>query len=247
MFQSQARCQPRGDQELDIMDEKELLVSISSEMPAPWRPRHVTIGGGGNRWFQSQARCQPRGDHFDNFGIIGYESVSISSEMPAPWRHGHNSAHPSRLPCFNLKRDASPVATTSIWADVSGALNVSISSEMPAPWRLPFLKVDSLSTLLFQSQARCQPRGDTTTFHIYSALVAFQSEARCQPRGDYDLLFWRLSSITVSTSSEMPAQWGPCNQMGTPSCIHRFNLKRDASPVATLSDQNAGKRLLSFN
>src|SRR6266702_3060645 len=61
-FQSQARCQPRGD--LSGIGERigGKNVSISSEMPAPWR-RPVTLSG-----------------------YASLRMVSISSEMPAPWR-----------------------------------------------------------------------------------------------------------------------------------------------------------------
>src|SRR6266568_9032852 len=90
MFQSQARCQPRGDGDLfgKPGGSRSSAVSISSEMPAPWRPEATTntieFTTGFNlkrdaspvatRWvdssieydlkFQSQARCQPRGDRW---------------------------------------------------------------------------------------------------------------------------------------------------------------------------------------
>src|SRR6266705_2378287 len=59
----------------------------------------------------------------------------ISSEMPVPWRPEATTSAIEFTTGFNLKRDASPVATR--WVDSS-------------------IEYD----LKFQSQARCQPRGD---------------------------------------------------------------------------------------
>src|SRR6266700_901711 len=88
--------------------------------------------------------------------------------------------------CFNLKRDASPVATACI--DCAG-------------------KVIGV----FQSQARCQPRGDKRGYDWKrKGIDMFQSQARCQPRGDVEKA---LSCLCL---------------------LWCFNLKRDASPVATL-------------
>src|SRR6266699_1292391 len=64
-----------------------IVISISDEMPGPWRPyailqRHSKIGG-----FQSQTRCQAPGD-------VYLHTSRRESE--------HN---------FNLRRDARPLAT----------------------------------------------------------------------------------------------------------------------------------------
>src|SRR6266568_2913686 len=74
--------------------------------------------------------------------------VSISSEMPAPWRPCKHSLYQLNCLCFNLKRDASPVATY-------------------AALRTGEIKV------LFQSQARCQPRGDVMS------VVSRKKEGSC--------------------------------------------------------------------
>jgi len=62
--------------------------------------------------------------------------------------------------CFNLKRDASPVATLKARSEARN--------------------YDE-----FQSQARCQPRGDLVEEGESDLdTTKFQSQARCQPRGD---------------------------------------------------------------
>src|SRR6266568_4212857 len=63
VFQSQARCQPRGDQGTTLSIPRNSIVSISSEMPAPWRLLDLVKSLYLYLQFQSQARCQPRGDH----------------------------------------------------------------------------------------------------------------------------------------------------------------------------------------
>ena len=128
VFQSQARCQAPGDARSCIAITTSFHVSISSEMPGPWRRMKI--------W----ACCDM--------------SVSISSEMPGPWRR-RASLHHRNEESFNLKRDARPLATPGIRRQSSAGFNlkrdarplatylifsmsllvVSISSEMPGPWR----------------------------------------------------------------------------------------------------------------
>src|SRR6266702_4471162 len=86
-------------------------VSISSEMPAPWRPLDSEPEEDMDAPFQSQARCKPRGDHMSTAELAQKCYVSISSEMPAPWRQQLREVLRRDTLCFNLKRDASPVAT----------------------------------------------------------------------------------------------------------------------------------------
>src|SRR6266571_7781421 len=104
--------------------------------------------------------------------------------MPAPWRRAMSPCCGYLLVSFNLKRDASPVAT-----------------------------------------AHLSPNGPYCT--------RFQSQARCQPRGDFDTSSTMKEEEEVSISSEMPAPW---RQVYLYPCVLVklcFNLKRDASPVAT--------------
>src|SRR6266571_4276386 len=109
---------------------------------------------------------------------------------------------------FNLKRDASPVATL-------------------------FFVVSLCKDYRFQSQARCQPRGDPVPAYRSKKERAFQSQARCQPRGDCVYCCVTLSRQRVSISSEMPAPWRLQALVCRGSLVRSFNLKRDASPVAT--------------
>src|SRR5438034_10159057 len=65
----------------------QVRVSISTEMPGPWRQFHVEV-------FKSDSL------------------VSISTEMPGPWRPVVLLAPTPVLGGFNLNRDARPLATT---------------------------------------------------------------------------------------------------------------------------------------
>src|SRR6266581_4145972 len=67
-FHSQTRCQAPGDCPSPFALKISLFISISDEMPGPWRP-----GWQGylrcNGWeFQSQTRCQAPGDSERNIG-----------------------------------------------------------------------------------------------------------------------------------------------------------------------------------
>ncbi len=86
----------------------------------------------------------------------------------------------------------------------------------------------------FQSQARCQPRGDQAQSGNKSSCEKFQSQARCQPRGDSEEGGFLAGDRGVSISSEMPAPWRHKSRYRHRCTIICFNLKRDASPVATL-------------
>ena len=85
-FQSQTRCQAPGDSLAALSACRIGLVSISDEMPGPWRLRR---------------EC-------GNFIAI---YVSISDEMPGPWRLEDWKVIGGLRPGFNLRRDARPLAT----------------------------------------------------------------------------------------------------------------------------------------
>src|SRR6266516_4535422 len=97
-------------------------VSISTEMPGPWRPgpspmhRQICWCFNLNRdarplatekkivqhWethkFQSQPRCQAPGDEEKNKSEREKLIVSISTEMPGPWRRSHANKIPKKNP-----------------------------------------------------------------------------------------------------------------------------------------------------
>src|SRR5712692_8612207 len=60
-FQSQTRCQAPGDLFIRLWFLEEFIISISHEMPGPWR-------------------------RLIEFDKILIELISISNEMPGPWR-----------------------------------------------------------------------------------------------------------------------------------------------------------------
>src|SRR5439155_234713 len=81
-------------------------VSISDEMPGPWRLSQIHDLLDSEPRFQSQTRCQAPGDFSDHSLPVLSTQVSISDEMPGPWRLvalQHNIRLPPR---FNLRRDA---------------------------------------------------------------------------------------------------------------------------------------------
>src|SRR6266536_1803265 len=111
LFQSQPRCPAPGDDITLCMKTFSLHVSISTEMPGPWRPRVPSppsvrfVSFNLNRdarplatcrycprhpalsMFQSQPRCQAPGDAEHGLEAAAGMLVSISTEMPGPWRH----------------------------------------------------------------------------------------------------------------------------------------------------------------
>ena len=105
-------------------------VSISSEMPGPWRrTRSCCIYV--STVFQSQARCQAPGDADMRLRI----SANILFQSQA------RCQAPGDMPDLAV-----------------GMHRVSISSEMPGPWRRKLATM--LPHRMFQSQARCQAPGD---------------------------------------------------------------------------------------
>src|SRR6266487_1382294 len=85
-FQSQPRCQAPGDNSQSSIWCWIVVVSISTEMPGPWRLGYLHHGTRISSWFQSQPRCQAPGDDFTYKHIKMLQEVSISTEMPGPWR-----------------------------------------------------------------------------------------------------------------------------------------------------------------
>src|SRR6266487_1491402 len=135
MFQSQPRCQAPGDATEHGYSQAERDVSISTEMPGPWRPvfgewspHHLTMfqsqprcqapgdcGGMKEKdkrsTFQSQPRCQAPGDYNLPHRQGQPQPVSISTEMPGPWRRSVLQLIQMLFLGFNLNRDARPLAT----------------------------------------------------------------------------------------------------------------------------------------
>ena len=157
-------------------------VSISSEMPGPWRPLSLSMLANAycsfnlkrdarplatvsrmamQRYaqFQSQARCQAPGDHDAEHRVdVAIEEFQSQARCQAPGDVGIG-----RLVTLDIE--------------------VSISSEMPGPWRRRICETTGVSGM-FQSQARCQAPGDLP--HAASKCTSswFQSQARCQAPGD---------------------------------------------------------------
>ena len=135
-------------------------VSISDEMPAPWRRYNdATIAAhiagfqsqmrcqppgdapaeqadGRTDKFQSQMRCQPPGDPIRSPYSAPEDPVSISDEMPAPWRPLLKSgvAGPGVTVSISDEMPA-PWRRITLQRWEPRSIRVSISDEMPAPWR----------------------------------------------------------------------------------------------------------------
>src|SRR6266702_3180521 len=105
-------------------------------MPAPWRRSFPDIARFAHYAFQSQARCQPRGDQ----------------------RNVEHTARTTRR--FNLKRDASPVATWGCGLIVSPTMAGFNLKRDASPVATLKARSEARNYDEFQSQARCQPRGD---------------------------------------------------------------------------------------
>src|SRR6266487_2578923 len=85
-------------------------ISISDEMPGPWRPWSDVFLTFDVWSFQSQTRCQAPGDHEHDRYAEHDHKISISDEMQAP-------------------------GDLNIRSLVVSARDISISDEMPGPWR----------------------------------------------------------------------------------------------------------------
>ncbi len=131
-------------------------VSISTEMPGPWR-----------LWWD-----EGKGQTF---------YVSISTEMPGPWRLQSASSTRTATTSFNLNRDARPLATILDLAQGAAVFEfqsqprcqapgdiariyrwycvryVSISTEMPGPWRRSALQLIQMLFLGFNLNRDARP------------------------------------------------------------------------------------------
>src|SRR6266568_907293 len=106
---------------------------------------------------------------------------------------------------------------------------------MPAPWRPQIREPEGSDNKGFNLKRDASPVATAESINVCSSFCLFQSQARCQPRGDSDMIGGQRSLQSVSISSEMPAPWRHGHNSAHPSRLPCFNLKRDASPVATTS------------
>src|SRR6266568_5852573 len=79
---------------------------------------------------------------------------------------------------------------------------------MPAPWRRVDGAPEVVVSEMFQSQARCQPRGDMAARNARSAiLISFNLKRDASPVATRRARLYTLAALTVSISSEMQAPW----------------------------------------
>ena len=89
-----------------------LDVSISTEMPGPWRLMHCHVKGRNLGSFNLNRDARPLATRTKEYSWINALNVSISTEMPGPWRPLQPYLDTCNYAtCFNLKRDARPLAT----------------------------------------------------------------------------------------------------------------------------------------
>ncbi len=137
-------------------------------------------------------------------------------------------------------------------------LMVSISGEKPIPWRLSSAGSLRPNVTLFQSQARSQSPGDAVKFacgkmsnnrfnlrreanplatapglRLSPPLFVFQSQARSQSPGDFSASLLEPGGSRVSISGEKPIPWRRPAQKPQRPQRNRFNLRREANPLAT--------------
>ncbi len=66
--------------------------------------------------------------------------------------------------------------------------------------------------------------------------MGFQSQARCQAPGDAPFVQRGPFKYIISISGEMPGPWRPEARALIEEMESNFNLRRDARPLATLSN-----------
>ncbi len=158
--------------------------------------------------FQSQARSQPSGDCSRCRKLATHEGVSISSEKPTLWRlKGKPAWHAvsqvsisSEKPTLWRPSQSDPVRL--------GLCDVSISSEKPTLWRQTGKLSASAAVKCFNLKREANPLA-THTSHVAMRLryVMFQSQARSQPSGDSANISLCVNNAMVSISSEKPTLW----------------------------------------
>jgi len=220
-FQSQARCQPRGDLSGIGARIGGNNVSISSEMPAPWRlwirqamiPRSLSFNLKRDASPVATTRERMKSSRAKGFNLKRDASPVATSGNPI-WVCEFTNG-------FNLKRDASPVATLrKEKRKMSETYGFNLKRDAsPVATLLPIL--GNLLSSMFQSQARCQPRGD---------LQAIADENR--RKNGFNL---KRDASPVATAAYKGGIYSP---------LDSFNLKRDASPVAT--EGSDGHALCTF-
>ncbi len=152
MFQSQARSQSPGDRARRRQPPGRRKFQSQARSQSPGDGAGTPAAPGGTK-FQSQARSQSPGDKHRNAGTSRKAGVSISGEKPIPWRHQGGARGSGVCLCFNLRREANPLATVP-----NG--------------------VATLSSLMFQSQARSQSPGDVcvTDHETWGYFVSISGE-----------------------------------------------------------------------
>src|SRR6266699_3258574 len=197
-------------------------ISISDEMPGPWRRNGTSHLIGRSLIFQSQTRCQAPGDSATIRLDFSGDSISISDEMPGPWRRSSRLSSSCARFYFNLRRDARPLATGS-------------------------LAIAQVKVWLFQSQTRCQALGSLSPARIELIVPLFQSQTRCQAPGDHEHDRYAEHDHKISISDEMPGPWRPQHPFAGCLCARYFNLRRDARPLATTIVNSVATPFMDFN
>ena len=132
-------------------------------------------------------------------------------------------------------------------ACLSDPSSVSISDEMPAPWRLTTSGGLPVK-MKFQSQTRCQPPGDDAQLGRRDSTVSeFQSQTRCQPPGDHHKAVVSAGNLSFNLRRDASPLATSVVKSDGQSAHLSFNLRRDASPLTTLLIRYAEQVELGFN
>src|SRR5207247_1909053 len=111
LFQSQPRCQAPGDCNNHQPLRWLCQVSISTEMPGPWRRSLLTGQSKLCPAFQSQPRCQAPGDPMVASATARNEVFQSQPRCQAPGDYDASHQRQVVFENFNLNRDARPLAT----------------------------------------------------------------------------------------------------------------------------------------
>src|SRR5437868_1478010 len=132
-----------------------MCISISDEMPGPWRRKHTLAAQ------------------------MAEAGISISDEMTGPWRQ--LLFQPSRfvLIYFNLRRDARPLATR--YGQRARLCKDDFNLRRDArPLATPPVDAAARVDLHFNLRRDARPLATSSCSYQRLSAVAFQSQTRCQ-------------------------------------------------------------------
>ncbi len=185
LFQSQPRCQAPGDGFFLCLLPLFFCVSISTEMPGPWRP--VSPGIAYTKFISFNLNRDARPLATRSVSVSWYPSfvVSISTEMPGPWRHKQWQRTIRRIDWFQSQPRCQAPGDFIICTHERNYTMFQSQPRCQAPGDLRLISPSWIRSR-FQSQPRCQAPGDRQKYCGARRYWKFQSQPRCQAPGDFE-------------------------------------------------------------